>query len=252
MEEIVLAPRNSLIEQSLSCREGSSLTNGDGFGIGWYGDRPEPGVYREVLPAWNDPNIRHLTRQIRSHLFFAHVRASTGTDTARTNCHPFAHGRWLFMHNGEIGGYLDCRRQLEALIPDGLYPERRGTTDSEIMFLLMVQNGLDDDPLGAIRTSIDQITAVTRAAGVVEPLKLTVCLSDGVRVFACRHASGGHAPSLYWRQGPGHILVTSEPLDDNEYEWNEVAEDTILIVENGHAGSVLDLFDKDMRSFRTA
>ena len=96
---------------------------------------PEPGIYREVRPAWSDENLRSLCDQVRSGLFFAHVRASTGTATTRANCHPFAHGRYLFMHNGQIGGYARIKRRLEALIPDELYERRLGTTDSEAIFL---------------------------------------------------------------------------------------------------------------------
>ena len=77
-------PRNSLISQSLRARHSHVTTNGDGFGIGWYGERPTPGVYRDILPAWNDQNLKSLAHQIRSGLFLAHVRASTGTgDLAR-------------------------------------------------------------------------------------------------------------------------------------------------------------------------
>jgi predicted glutamine amidotransferase len=29
---------------------------------------------------------------------FAHIRASTGGAIQHTNCHPFRHGKWLWMH----------------------------------------------------------------------------------------------------------------------------------------------------------
>jgi predicted glutamine amidotransferase len=155
---LLLKPSNSLIDQSLDCRQGKTRTNGDGFGIGWYGSRSEPGLYREVLPAWNDCNLRALARQIKSPLFFAHVRASTGTETARLNCHPFSYGKWLFMHNGKIGGYDLCRRQLESLLCDELFKDRLGSTDSELFFLLLIQNGLESDPAAALSGTIRQIT----------------------------------------------------------------------------------------------
>ena len=53
--------------------------------LGWYGDREEPGLYREVRPAWSDENLKHLCRHISSPLFFAHVRAATGTPVTRPN-----------------------------------------------------------------------------------------------------------------------------------------------------------------------
>ena len=65
MDEMILAPSNSLVDQSLNCREGKLTTNGDGFGVGWYGDQPTPGLYREILPAWNDANLAHLSHQIK-------------------------------------------------------------------------------------------------------------------------------------------------------------------------------------------
>ena len=52
LSELLFEPENSLIDQSLHARESISTTNGDGFGIGWYAHRAEPGVFRDVLPAW--------------------------------------------------------------------------------------------------------------------------------------------------------------------------------------------------------
>ena len=120
LEQFVSAPCHSLVHQSVHATEAKTGTNGDGFGLGWYGDRAEPGLYREIRPAWSDENLLSIARQVRSHLFFTHVRAATGTASTRANCHPFALGRWLFMHNGQIGGYAQVKRRLEALIPDAL------------------------------------------------------------------------------------------------------------------------------------
>src|SRR5690348_5875529 len=145
LEHYVTAPAHSLIEQSINALESTGRTNGDGFGMGWYGDHPEPGLYREVRPAWSDENLRYLCRHIRSHLFFAHVRAATGTPTTRQNCHPFACAGWLFMHNGFVGGWNRLRRRIEALIPDELYPARAGSTDSEAVFLAILGAGAKQD-----------------------------------------------------------------------------------------------------------
>jgi predicted glutamine amidotransferase len=156
LERYVTAPSHSLVVQSLRALEGNASTNGDGFGLGWYDaqDR-EPGLYREVRPAWSDENLRHLCRHIRSHLFFAHVRASTGTPTTRPNCHPFAFGKWLFMHNGQIGDWSLIRRRVEALIPDELYKCRIGTTDSEAVFLAILGSGAETDPITATMRTLD-------------------------------------------------------------------------------------------------
>ncbi|MEQ9607350.1 MAG: class II glutamine amidotransferase [Kiloniellaceae bacterium] len=232
LDELICKPAHSLIEQSLCATEAKSPTNGDGFGIGWYGERPEPGLYREVLPAWNDPNLKSLAYQIRAGMFFAHVRASTGTASLRPNCHPFAHGRWLFMHNGQIGGYQGLRRRLEAMIPDRYYGHRVGTTDSEVLFYLLFGNGLDVDPVGALSATLAQVHQVMAEEGVGEPLRFTAALSDGRSIYAVRHASDQAPPSLYWRAANcagGSISIVSEPLEEPE-TWQSVPADRVLVV----------------------
>ena len=51
LDEIIFEPENSLINQSRRATYSSVTTNGDGFGVGWYGTRDMPGVYHEVMPA---------------------------------------------------------------------------------------------------------------------------------------------------------------------------------------------------------
>ncbi len=38
MKEILYGGTNSLVDQSLHSRLGAETTNGDGFGVGWYGE----------------------------------------------------------------------------------------------------------------------------------------------------------------------------------------------------------------------
>src|SRR5829696_5342975 len=189
LADLVCAPAHSLVHQSLHAAEAKTGTNGDGFGLGWYGERPEPGLYREIRPAWSDENLRSLCAQVRSGLFLAHVRASTGTSTTRANCHPFAHGRHLFMHNGQIGGYGRIKRRLEALIPDDLYEQRLGTTDSEAIFLAALASGLVEEPVGAMACTLKALTNLMADACVGEPLRFTAALTDGESLFAYRWAS---------------------------------------------------------------
>src|SRR3954470_20531791 len=148
---------HSLISQSIHALESTASTNGDGFGLGWYDHHPEPGLYREIRPAWSDENLRYLCRHLQSHLFFAHVRAATGTPVTRPNCHPFACKGWLFMHNGFVGGWPRLRRRVEALIPDEFFPARVGTTDSEALFLAILGAGMDD-PIAATQTVLATVS----------------------------------------------------------------------------------------------
>src|SRR4051795_13473200 len=96
ISDLLYRPEHSLIDQSLHSKLGAETTNGDGFGVGWYDATDEPGVFRSIEPAWNDANLRELSKHIRSRLVFAHIRASSGSPVQQTNCHPFRYGNWLF------------------------------------------------------------------------------------------------------------------------------------------------------------
>src|SRR3954447_18383634 len=116
LEELLYRPTHSLIDQSLHARLGVETTNGDGFGVGWYDDAATPAVFHSVEPAWNDRNLRELAGHLSSPLVFAHIRASTGTAIQQTNCHPFRHVRWLWMHNGSIRAFPAVKHDLTLAV----------------------------------------------------------------------------------------------------------------------------------------
>jgi glutamine amidotransferase len=242
LEEYVVSPRRSLVVQSRRAAESMTEVNGDGFGLGWYGERAQPGVFRDVRPAWSDDNLLSVAHQIRSNLFLAHVRASTGTSTTRANCHPFAVRQWLFMHNGQIGDYWRLRRQIEMAIPDHLFEHRSGTTDSEALFLVMMGSGLDDDPLLAAARAVGRIEAMMRESNVEAPLRFTSAFSDGENLYAVRYSSDGQPLSLYTRRrasGNG-VLVASEPLDEVRDGWDAVPSQSFVTV--GACGVTVEPF----------
>jgi glutamine amidotransferase len=233
LERYVTTPDHSLVTQSIAALESAGNTNGDGFGLGWYGEHGEPGLYREVRPAWSDENLRHLCRHIHSHLFFAHVRASTGTPTTRPNCHPFAHGKWLFMHNGQIGDWNLIRRKAEALIPDAFYSSRAGTTDSEAVFLAILGEGVEEDPVGATARTLRRLRHMVDASGAREPVRFTAALSDGRSLYAFRYCSDNTANTLYYRSVGDQVLIVSEPLDKDRSLWTPVKPDHVVIAKEG-------------------
>lgn len=222
--QIIADPAHSLIQQSRDATECKTAINADGFGLAWYDHRPEPGLYRDVYPAWSDTNLRALATQVRAHLFLAHVRASTGTATSRNNCHPFVQGRWSFMHNGQVGGFDGFRKAADMMIPDALYPERKGATDSEALFLVACGMGLARDPIVAMARSVAKFEALARNAGQAPFMRLAAALSDGKTLYAIRYASDDLAPSMYyrWHEGWQGWAVVSEPYGDTSSDWNEV------------------------------
>lgn len=240
LETLIYEPENSLVRQSLAARRGATTTNGDGSGVGWYGGRNVPGLYRETQPAWSDPNLRSLAHQIESRLFFAHVRASTGTSTSIANCHPFAHRSWMFMHNGQIGGYEKVRRKIDALIDDDVYNARVGTTDSEAFFYLLFSNGLEHDPVAALSKTVGQVLKIMAEAGIEDAFRMTAALSDGQTSYWLRYASFGDPPSLFYAQNGERLMVVSEPLDTDEGNWTQVGASRVLSARLGESPRVAE------------
>ncbi|WP_328788287.1 MULTISPECIES: class II glutamine amidotransferase [unclassified Streptomyces] len=253
LETILYKPAHSLIDQSLHSKMGVETTNGDGFGVGWYTQEATatPATFRDIGPAWNNRNLREIADHVRSPLFFAHIRASTGTAVQQTNCHPFRHGRWLFMHNGAIAEFHRMRRDLTLLVDPALYPDVEGTTDSEVMFHLALTFGLEADPPAAVAKMAGVVERVGREHGVEYPLQMTLAISDGERLWAFRYSSRGESRTLFYSSRVDALrrlhpdmeflqevsdetrLVVSEPLGDLPGAWNEVPESTFGIVEPG-------------------
>lgn len=233
LENIIIAPRHSLLEQSHGATEAKMAVNGDGFGIAWYGENRIPGLYRDVLPAWSDGNLTSICRMVRSPLFMAHVRASTVGETSRTNCHPFTYKKWAFMHNGQIPHFSRIRRSLEATLPDHLYNMRRGTTDSELLFLLLIANGLEKAPQAACETVLSMI--LTEQGKCDYPNRVTCVFSDGDALFGFRYSCDSHSPTLYvsGNLDNGGRAIASEPLDGNHNRWTTVSEGRFVCLFQG-------------------
>jgi glutamine amidotransferase len=252
LEDALFAPKHSLVEQSRHSRLGAETTNGDGFGIGWYGVGDTPGLFRSTEPAWNNQNLLDIAGHIESSHFFAHVRASTGTAIQQTNCHPFRHGRWLWMHNGFIDGFDKVKRELAMAVDPSLYPHIEGQTDSELLFFLALSLGLEDDPPKAVEGAVGLVEAAGRRHGVEHPIQMTVATTDGQGVWAFRYSSRGNSRSLFFttdvrtlrtmypdrevlhKLSDDSRLIVSEPLGNVPGVWNEVPESTYGVVGMGH------------------
>ena len=251
VEDLLYRPQNSLIAQSLHSSLGAEPTNGDGFGLGWYGDRPTPGVFRSTEPAWNDRNLHELAGHIRSSCVVAHVRASTGSPVQQTNCHPFRRGRWLFAHNGLIHGFHAAKRDLAMAVDPSLYPDIEGTTDTEMFFYLALTFGLEDDPPAAVARAVGLIEETGRHHGEPFPMQMTVATTDGESFYGFRYSSAGRSRSLFHNNDVSTLreqypdnpllsmvaddarLVVSEPLGDLRGAWREVPESTCVVIRHG-------------------
>jgi len=232
MADVVLWPDRSIIKQSYDARErrvdaglpahlAHGNLNGDGFGIGWFaaererGRDPTPCVFTSVTPAWNNENLGRLARKIASPLVFAHVRAAMpGMAVNEQNCHPFAHGRYLWMHNGVVGGFMAVRRALVAGLSDAAYDAVQSFhSDSAVAFAVFLHHLPDLEShhppvvlLGALQATLATIAAAQAGAGVREPSLLNFCVADGDTLLATRYVTAPDNPSeepasLYYAEG---------------------------------------------------
>ncbi|HYN74899.1 MAG TPA: class II glutamine amidotransferase [Candidatus Limnocylindria bacterium] len=250
--ELLLHTRHSLVAQSLDSPLGAETVNGDGFGFGWYpegGSRTTPGIFRSIEPAWNDQNLREIASAVTTPLFFSHVRAAAGPPIQQTNCHPFRHENWLFMHNGVVAQFGEVKRDLTFAVDPALYPQIHGTTDSEVLFHLALTYGLRDDPVAAMERAIRKVEKVGHDHGVQFPMQGTVAVTDGAAIWAFRYSSQGQSRTLFHsaditalRQkypdverlqlfGQHAHVVVSEPLNDLLGAFIEVPESTAVVLD---------------------
>jgi predicted glutamine amidotransferase len=251
IEELMFNTQHGIVDQSLHARMGAEPTNGDGIGLGWYGSGDGPALYRSVAPAWSDPNLRELAGHIESPLFLTHVRAAIGSPVQETNCHPFRHGQWLFVHNGYVGDFHALRRDVMLAIDPALFPAVQGSTDTEVVFHLALTHGLEQDPIGALEQTVGLIEATARKRGVTPLVQGTFGVSDGTCLWAVRYATEGPPRSLFAttnvdtikrlypenprvaRLSPDDRVVVSEPFADLPGVWQEIPDSTAVTVRRG-------------------
>jgi predicted glutamine amidotransferase len=251
IEELVFNTQHGIVDQSLEARMGAEPTNGDGFGLGWYGHGDSPALYRSVSPAWSDHNLREIASHIESPLFFVHVRAAIGSPVQESNCHPFRYKNWLFVHNGYIDHFHELRRDLMLAVDPGLFADVVGSTDTEVVFKLALTNGLEEDPIGALERTVGIIEGVARKRGLAPLVQGTFGVSDGECLWAVRYATRGPARSLFasadvanlkalapdnervQKLSPDDRVIVSEPFADLPGAWQEIPETTAVSVRRG-------------------
>jgi ergothioneine biosynthesis protein EgtC len=263
LESLLIDPSHSLILQSSHASEREEPLNGDGFGVGWYApdQHQRPALFRSITPAWNNANLRSLASVVSSPCVMAHVRAaSEGMGVSETNCHPFQHDRYLFMHNGHIGSFRSIRRTLLAQLREEAFDVIHGSTDSEHLFALFIDDlaeaSLEDEHVLArcLNRAVWRVLALVDELGGSAPSYLNLAVTDGDRAAACRFSNDPdrNPESLYliqrelyqpvWRGSPGRrrderstsLVVSSERLTDDG-SWHTVEPNHMISI--GRDGS---------------
>ena len=208
-------------------------------------------MFHSVEPAWNDRNLRELSGHIRSPLVFAHIRASTGTPVQQTNCHPFRHGRWLWMHNGLIAQFHDVKRELVLAVDPSLYPRSRARPTPRCSSSSRSPSGSRTTRRAPSQRAVGLIEEVGRRHGVEHPIQMTVATSDGDAAVGVPVLERGPValavlldrgdtlrdqypdnPVLHGLSDETRLVV-SEPLGDLAGAWNEVPESSYGVIQEG-------------------
>jgi predicted glutamine amidotransferase len=259
LSHLITEPSNSLIRQSVHAKEREEPLNGDGFGVAWYpSGLDEPARFRSVTPAWNNENLREIARVVTSRCVMAHVRSATqDIEVSEANCHPFKRGPFSFMHNGDIAGFAGFRRELLAGLSDAAFASIRGTTDSEHLFALfldeiagMVDQRSTSSIAAALERAVSRAVALAARTAPAEHCYVNLVVSSGESAVACRYTTDAPdgADSLYLNQGRRYVcedglcrmlpakksehavLVSSEPLSDDG-GWEKVPVNHLVLIE---------------------
>ena len=270
LSSLITEPAHSLIHQSFESREREEPLNGDGFGIAWYASEVQeaPARFRSITPAWSNQNLLELSKVVKSSCILAHVRAATQhIAVTETNCHPFKHGRWSFMHNGDIGGFGKVRRPMQALLSDASFDVIGGSTDSEHFFALLLDElRREDNPHTTTAMALAMSRAVQKTSDLVDKyapgefIYLNAALTDGENAVTVRYTTDEpqHASSLYlneghqyvceegvcWMADPGDdmgtAIVSSEPLS-SEPSWRAIKPNAMVVIQNGKVQTIQDM-----------
>jgi predicted glutamine amidotransferase len=252
LSELLIKPSNSLVKQSLISRESRTVTNGDGFGLGWYTSYDKtPTLFTSLFPAWNDQNLKYLAQKTRASLFFGHIRAASTGGISQFNCHPFIYKNWLFMHNGWIPYFKKVRRQIQNLLDDDIYNWVKGTTDSELIFALFLQLAKKMK----IRNAHDIQAVLLEALHIINSLVgryyknavcyFNICITNGKQTVAFRYCTSSQAKpeTMYFFEDivAKHVIITSEKLSSKGLKWIAIPRNTSLLVDTDFNTSLKEL-----------
>ncbi len=232
--QFLLQPSHSLYRQSWAARElRSASVNADGFGVGWLDGEGLPATYTNTAPIWSDPNLGSLGRSLVSQLWLGNVRSATpGMTVNQNNTQPFADDQWLFTHNGFADNFArGLRPRLQRWLSVDVQAGIQGTTDSEYVFALLRQLLADEAEVPAV---LRQACSMLEAWAEGERLLLSLVLTDGLRLYALRHAFAAEAPTLYYSTDteafPDGQLVASEPLEESGI-WHAIPAGQMLVLD---------------------
>jgi glutamine amidotransferase len=193
--------------------------NVDGFGVGWYVERPQPVRYRRAQPIWTDASFASLAPTVATSCAVAAVRSATvGMSPDESAAAPFTHGRWLFSHNGRLADWPTARTVLLETAAD--VPDTRAGVDSALLF------GLALAAWQAGASLAEGLADAARSVLASGGGRLTMLAADGSSVAA---AVVGEPVHLL--ETPQGSWLAAEPHDDDA-RWREIVDGTVVHVQS--------------------
>ena len=211
-------PLASALPSALTDFRELSHRHKDGWGAAW---RTGEGLNweRDPDPAWASPRYLDVLSTIVSDQSLVHLRrASPGSVINIENCHPFVEGDIAFEHNGD---FPVSQRLLEWSKEHGVR-ERRGSTDSEAYFGLVLHHGATMSWPDAIVAAAEQICddlAVDDPNDAPESLNCLLSTPDALYAFTQYNParfSADTAPDAYelrLQVRDDRVVITSSQWD---------------------------------------
>ena len=238
-----------------------------GWGIAYYlNGRRRPHEVHSVSSAFSDERFRRVSEFLTANAVVAHVRKATVGDLTPENTHPFRWDTWTFCHNGTLFGYAQIEEQLRARVKPRFLDSVRGTTDSEMLFYLVLSTledaGFDvDNPPNAFPPQIEDalgdllgwLRDLCEATGADDAEAImNFILTDG-RILIANRYNGQLSFSTQKKRcadydicpvvnkvcfGPRrigvshtHVLIASDPTSPDDI-WEEVPNRGMVLVDN--------------------
>lgn len=207
-------PRNALLREFYS----HGTEHPDGWGLAtFYGSAVC--LEKEPLSSVESAYLKsRLTDDIVEDVLLAHIRKASVGALSYQNSHPFAQrddsGRlWTLIHNGTI---------FESAVLEPYKLRQKGESDSERILCYLV------DQINAARAERRQPLSPEERFWIVDGVirmvtpgnKVNLLIYDGALLYV--HMN--HRGSLYLREKPGTLIVSTQPLDRER--WTEAPLDT--------------------------
>lgn len=248
---------SSLVQADNALAE-QSTKHPDGWGVCYYREET-PHIIKSNDCAIENNIFQKLSGVVTSKTVLAHIRKATQGIHSFLNTHPFQYGKWVFAHNGNIKNFSLHKDKLEKLIDTELKRFLLGSTDSEIIFYIILSQikmvyplNQPSIPLKDLKSCIE--TAVNKITKICGPLTdsddptptenyLTFILTSGPIITAfhggqklnyctykksCPDKDSCASYSLRCESPPqkdmkvSHLILSSEITTSNENVWHKM------------------------------